>query len=80
MQFRLVRIELNEQNSIVAQTETRPFYELRDDAMQMAEFGAARCGGEYGYNREKDYWWGRDVRGRRFRFEVQAVEATGVAA
>ena len=80
MLFRLVRIELSEQNSVVAQTETRPFYELREDAVKMAEFGAARCGGDYGYNCERDYWWGRDTNGRRFRFEVHAMTETDVAA
>jgi hypothetical protein len=79
MLFHLLRIELNEQDCVIAQTETQPFYELREDAMVMAEFEAARCCGEYGYNHESDCWWSRDPNGRRFRFEVRAVATPGAA-
>jgi hypothetical protein len=41
-------------------------------AMQIAEF-AGHCWGEYGYDAERDCWWATDERGRRFRFEVEAV-------
>jgi hypothetical protein len=80
MLFRLMRIELNEQNYAVTQTETRPLFELREDAVMMAEFEAARCGGDYGYNRDMDCWWSRDVNGRRYRFEVQAIATSEAAA
>jgi hypothetical protein len=79
MLFHLLRIELNEQDCVIAQTETQPLYELREDAMVMAEFEAARCSGEYGYNHERGYWWSRDASGRRFRFEVHAVAAPNAA-
>jgi hypothetical protein len=74
MLFYLLRIELNEQDSVIAQTETQPLYELREDAMVMAEFEAARTHGDFGYNRERDCWWSCDANGRRYRFEVHAVK------
>jgi hypothetical protein len=80
MLFRLVRTEVDEENRVITQMETRPLFELRDDAIMMAEFEAARSGGEYGYNRDKDYWWSHDAHGRRFRFEVYTVGATEAAA
>ena len=76
MLFRLMRIELNEQDCVIAQTETRPLFELRHEAMVMAEFEAARCAGDYGYSCDGDCWWSRDADGRRFRFEVHPIAAT----
>jgi hypothetical protein len=80
MQFLLVRIELDEYDRVIAQTATQPLYELREDALVMAEFEAARCYSEYGYNAERDCWWSRDRDGRRFRFEVLPVVASEIAA
>ena len=80
MLFHLLRIELDAGGDVVARTETQPFYELREDAMVMAEFEAARCYSDYGYSVERDCWWSRDPRGRTFRFEVQAVGTTNVVA
>jgi hypothetical protein len=80
MLFHLLRVEVDEDDRVVAQTGTQPLYELRQDAMVMAEFEAARCLGDYGYCVETDCWWGRDRHGRRFRFEVRPVEASNVAA
>jgi len=80
MLFHLLRIELDESGRVVTQTDTQPLYELREDAMVMAEFEAARCYSEYGYNVERDCWWSRDRQGRNFRFEVRPVTAAGVAA
>jgi hypothetical protein len=80
MLFHLLRIELDERGGVVAQTETQPLYELRADAMVMAEFEAARCYSEYGYNVERDCWWSRDPHGRNFRFEVRPIEESSAAA
>jgi len=80
MQFLLVRIEFDEYDRVIEQTATQPLYELREDALVMAEFEAARCYSEYGYNAERGYWWSRDRDGRRFRFEVHSAVASGIAA
>jgi hypothetical protein len=80
MLFHLMRIELDERGRVVAQAETQPLYELREDAMVMAEFEAARCYSEYGYSADGDCWWSRDRYGHTFRFEVRAVAASGIAA
>ena len=46
MLFQLVRLELNENGNVVDRMVTRPLYGLRDHAMAMAEFEAARCFGK----------------------------------
>jgi len=51
----------------------QPFYELKDDAMAMAEFDASHCWGDYGYDIDGDFWWATDERGNRFRFLVEAA-------
>jgi hypothetical protein len=80
MLFHLLRVEVDEDDRVVAQTGTQPLYELREDAMVMAEFEAARCHGDYGYSVERDCWWSRDNQGRRYRFEVKEVTASPVAS
>ena len=80
MLFHLMRVELDERGGVVSQTDTQPLYELREDAMVMAEFEAARCYSEYGYSVERDCWWSRDRHGRNFRFEVQPVTVSSAAA
>jgi hypothetical protein len=46
----------------------------------MAEFEAARCYSEYGFNAERDCWWSKDTQGRTFRFEVRPVAPASAAA
>lgn len=79
MAFQLVRLELNEAGAVVSRKPTQPLFELRDHAMAMAEFDAARCYGEYGYDGDRDCWWARDSRCRLFRFVVEPI-AVDVAA
>ena len=62
-----------------AVTAKRVMVNMQEGKM-MAEFEAARCYSEYGYNVERDCWWSRDRQGRNFRFEVRPVTAAGVAA
>jgi hypothetical protein len=80
MAFQLVRLEsIGHGNGLaIARSETRPLFELREDAMALAEFGAARTGDEYGYDADRDCWWARD-RGRLIRFVVEPA-AERVAA
>jgi len=73
MAFQIVRIELNESEEIIARKPLQPTFELRSDAMALAEFDAGRCDGEFGYDTERDCWWAQDS-GRTFRFIVEPVE------
>ncbi len=70
MTFRIVRLELNETEEVVARRPQLPIFELRDDAMALAEFDAGRCDGDFGYDARRDCWWGQDS-GRTFRFIVE---------
>ena len=57
-----------------------PLFELREDAMAMAEFDASRLWGDYGCDDERDGWWATDARGRKYRFVVEPVAAADAAA
>jgi hypothetical protein len=76
--FQLVRLVLNEKHQVIARVPLQPVFELRQDAMAMAEFGAARSDGEYRYDSERDCWCATDANGRAFRFVVEAVEVEPV--
>jgi hypothetical protein len=78
--FQIVRCMLDHNNEIVARHPLQPFFELREDANAMAEFDSSRLWEEYGYDEERNCWWGRDSRGRVYRFEVNEVAATEIAA
>jgi hypothetical protein len=71
MLFQLVEIELNDNGQVIAETRTQPLFELHQDAMAMAEFAAARCHGDYGYDAGNDCWWASRDDGRMVRFVVQ---------
>jgi len=77
--FQIVRCLLDEKNEVVARRPLQPLFELREDAVAMAEFDSSRLWEEYGYDEERNVWWGRDLRGRIYRFEVEEVAATDVA-
>ncbi len=70
MLFQLVQVEVNDNDQVIATTTTQPLFELRQDAMAMAEFAAARCHGDYGYDADGDCWWARDQFDRMLRFVV----------
>jgi hypothetical protein len=78
--FHVVRLELNDRGEPIRRTVLQPFYELRDDAVAMAEFDASHCWGEYGYDPDRDCWWATDQRDNRFRFVVQASTEIETAA
>jgi hypothetical protein len=80
MLFQILRIELDERGNVISRRPLQPCYELRDHALAMAEFDAAQCWGEYGYDNERDCWWARDTSDRMFRFEIENVPANDVAA
>ena len=72
--FQIVRCLLDEKNEVVARRPLQPLFELREDAAAMAEFDSSRLWEEYGYDEERNVWWGEGfarpdipVRGRRGR-------------
>jgi hypothetical protein len=77
--FQIVRVELNRDGHAVARWPLQPLYDLRDDAMALAEFDASRCAGDYGYDAKHDCWWARDA-GRHYRFVVEQVVPTSLAS
>jgi hypothetical protein len=73
MVFQLVQLQLDDKGSVNTRKPSTPAYEIREHAMAMAEFDAAHCYGDYGYDKERDCWWARDLRGRTFRFVIEPV-------
>jgi hypothetical protein len=73
MLFQLVQVELSDNHQVIATTTTQPLFELHQDAMAMAEFAAARCYGEYGYDPDDDCLWARDHFDRMLRFVVRPI-------
>jgi hypothetical protein len=77
--FQIVRVELGRDGRVVARRPLQPLYELRDDAMALAEFDASRCAGDYGYDEERDGWWASDG-GRYYLFMIEQVAPTSLAS
>jgi hypothetical protein len=78
--FQIVRLTLDDNGEVEARSPLQPLFELREDAMAMAEFDASRLWGDYGRDEERDCWWATDARGRNYRFVVEPVPATHIAA
>jgi len=78
--FQIVRLALDDNGEVDARRPLQPLFELREDAMAMAEFDASRLWGDYGCDEERDCWWATDARGRKYRFVVEAVAAADAAA
>jgi hypothetical protein len=70
--FQIVQLAIDEAGMMITRRETQPVFQLRDDAMALAEFDAARTSDEYGYDADQDCWWARD-RDRLVRFVVGPV-------
>jgi hypothetical protein len=68
--YQLVHLFMDEASLVIARKETQPLFQLREDAMALAEFDAARASDEYGYDAERDCWWARDGE-RLVRFVVE---------
>jgi hypothetical protein len=75
--FQLVRLVLNERHQVVARLPLQPLFDLREDAMAMAEFSAARSSDDFDYDRDSDCWRATESNGRTIRF---VVEPTGLGA
>ena len=78
--FQIVRLVLDGDGEVTARRPLQPLFELRDDAMAMAEFDASRLWGDYGCDEERDGWWATDTRGQRYRFVVEQVDTASIAA
>jgi hypothetical protein len=78
--FQIVRLALDDNGEVDARRPLQPLFELREDAIAMAEFDASRLAGDYGCDDERDCWWATDAGGRKYRFVVEAVAAADAAA
>ncbi len=78
--FQLVRLELNDNGEVASRRPLQPLYELHEDASAMAEFDAARCGIDYEYDSERDCWLATDHCGHVFRFVVEPISRSDLAA
>jgi hypothetical protein len=70
--FQIVRLELDRDGHMMARRPLQPLYELREDAMALAEFDASRCSGDYGYDEQYDAWWGCE-HDSIYRFVIEEV-------
>ncbi len=77
--FQIVREELDGDGRVIARRPLQPLYDLREDALALAEFDASRCSGAYGYDAERDCWWGSE-RWRSYRFVIEEVATTSLAS
>ena len=75
-----VRLALDDNGEVNARRPLQPLFELREDAMAMAEFDASRLSGDYGCDDERDGWWATDARGCKYRFVVEPVADADAAA
>jgi hypothetical protein len=78
--FQIIRLALDDQGEVVARRPLQPLFELREDAMAMAEFDASRLWGDYGRDEERDCWWATDTLGRKYRFVVESAASADIAA
>src|SRR5258707_2843758 len=78
--FQIVRLALDDNGEVDARRPLQPLFELREDAMAMAEFDASRLWGDYGCDDERDGWWATDARGRKYRVVGEPVAAADSAA
>jgi hypothetical protein len=78
--FQIIRLALDDQGEVVARRPLQPLFELREDAMAMAEFDASRLWGDYGRDEERDCWWATDALGHKYRFVVESGACADIAA
>jgi hypothetical protein len=78
--FQIVRCSLDEDGKVAMRRPLEPLYELREDAMAMAEFDSSRLPGDYDYDEKRDCWWASDSRGRIYLFEIEEVAGAEAAA
>jgi hypothetical protein len=78
--FQIVRLALDDNGEVGARRALQPLFELREDAMAMAEFDASRLWGDYGYDEGRDCWWATDSRGQPYRFVIEEIASADAAA
>src|SRR5262245_66636047 len=77
--FQIVRLELDDNGEVAVRRPLQPLFELREDAMAMAEFDASRLWGDYDCDEARDCWWATDTHGRKYGFVVESVPAAAAA-
>jgi hypothetical protein len=77
--FQIVRCTLDHDGEVMFRRPLQPLFELWEDAMAIAEFDSSRLLGDYGYDEDRNCWWGRDHVGRTHRFAVENVDAVAIA-
>jgi hypothetical protein len=78
--FQIIRLMLDDNGDIIARRPLQPLVELRDHALVIARNEASGLWGDYGFNEERKCWWASDSRGRQYRFVVEEIATTGIAA
>ena len=78
--FQIVRLALDDNGEVTARRPLQPCFELWEDAMAMAEFDASRLWGDYGCDEGRECWWATDTRGRKYRFVIEWIRPTDIAA
>jgi hypothetical protein len=78
--FQIVRCRLDDAGNVIECRALQPSYELREDALAMAEFDAARLPGACDFDDARQCWWASDERGCEHRFFVVEAAATDAAA
>jgi len=69
MSYVIIRTEFDGQGRQMSSRPTKPDFELRDDAEQMAEFDALRTGTTCGFDGD-GHWWAITPDGRLVTFAV----------
>src|SRR5260370_42647077 len=54
LMFQIVRLTLDDKDDIAVRRPLKPLFELREDAMEMAEFHASRVWGGYACANDRD--------------------------
>jgi hypothetical protein len=78
--FQIVVSELDGDGNIVVHWATQPLYELREDAVAIAEFDALRLSAQGSYDGSDDCIQVVDNGGRTLRIEVREVATVDMAA
>jgi hypothetical protein len=78
--FQIVLSELDRNGNVLARWPVHPLYELREDAVAIAEFDALRLSEDGSLDEMADCIHATDPQGRTFRIEVKEVASVEVAA
>jgi transcriptional regulator with XRE-family HTH domain len=72
--FRVIEIEFGSYGEMIGRRALGHSFQTKDEAGREAQRLAERFGPLHGYNKEHDYWWGRDPDpSRTYRYVVEAL-------